>query len=228
MGGEGGRTKGTILDLSDGLIGNNASDKNKGGMLWTQKNLQQDQTRGARGLYRDSSPGDENSEGERKQIPTTQTKTGRGKELHQKGRPRKSQRGGEREEDIKSRGGGRATAAGKKRTLEAHAPAGRLEKRCKYNRRDVTLADGSNLGTNPVLGGVGEEGAGGGTGKRKGMCEHQRRGDRCKDCGGSGLCERQRQRIECKDCGGSSICKHQRQRRQCKDCDSSSLCEHQR
>jgi len=213
MGGEGGRTKGTTADLSDGLMGNNTSDKNKGGMQRTQKSVQQDQTRGARGLYRDSSSGDEKSEGERKQIPTTQTKTGgsetrtSNKGLHQKGGPRKLQSGGEREEDIKSRGGGRATAVGKKRTLEAHAPAGRPEILRKHKRRDVTLANGLNPGTNPVVVGVEEEGAGSGTRKRKGMCEHQRRRDRCKDC--DCISEHQRRRDRCKDCGCSGLCEHQ-------------------
>jgi len=163
MGGEGGRTKGTTEDLSDGLMGNNASDKNKGKMSRMQKSVQHNQTRGVRELHRGSSSGDENSEGERKQIPTTQTKTGgvetctSTKGLVQKGGPRKSQSGGGREEDVKSRGGGRVAAAGKKRTLEVHAPAGRPEKRHSRNGREVTLTDWLNPGMNPVSGGVGEE-----------------------------------------------------------------------
>jgi len=196
IGGEGGRTKGTTADISDGLMGNNASDKNKRGMPRTQKSVQQNRTRGARGVSRDNSSGDENSEGESKQIPTRQTKTGGDetrtstKELLQKGGPGKSQSGGAREEDIVSRGGGRAAATGKKRTLQAPASAGR-------------------------------------PGKHH-ICEHQRRRDRCKDCGGSGLCEHQRVRSRSKDCGGGSICEHQRIRSSCKECGGGSLCEHQR
>ena len=46
MGGEGGRTKGTTVDLSDGLMGINTSDKNKGGMLRTQKSVQRTKLEG--------------------------------------------------------------------------------------------------------------------------------------------------------------------------------------
>jgi len=155
--------KGTTVDLTDGLMGNDASDKNNGGIQRTQKSVKRDQTRGARGLYRDSSSGDENSEDERKQIPTTQSKTGGSetrastKGLLHKGGIRKSQSGGAREEDFENRGGGRAMAADKKRTLEAHAPTERHEKRRNHNGCDVTSTNGSNHGTNPVSGGIGEE-----------------------------------------------------------------------
>ena len=178
----------------------------------TLNSVEQNQSGGARGLQCDISSGDENFLDD-KQIPTTQTETGGGetrtstKGPHQKGGPRKSQSEGEREEDIKSRGGGRATAVGKKRTLEAHAPAGRPEILRKHKRRDVTLANGLNPGTNPVVVGVEEEGAGSGTRKRKGMCEHQRRRDRCKDC--DCISEHQRRRDRCKDCGCSGLCEHQ-------------------
>jgi len=234
LGGERDRIKGTTVDLTDGLMGNDASDKNKGGIQRMQKSVQRDQTRGVRELYRDSLSGDENSEDERKQIRTTQSKTGGGetrtstKGLLHKGGIRKSQSGGAREEDFENQGGGRAVAAGKKRTLEAHAPAERPEKRRNHNGRDVTSTNGSNHGTNPVLGGMGEEGAVGGTGKRKGMCEHQRRRRDCKDCVCNSFCEHQRRRSRCKDCGGSSICEHQRYRSTCKDCGGGSIREHQR
>ena len=39
-------------------------------------------------------------------------------------------------------------------------------------------------------------------------CEHGRRKDRCKDCGGAGICKHNRLRFQCKDCGGSQICQH--------------------
>ena len=60
------------------------------------------------------------------------------------------------------------------------------------------------------------------------LCEHNRRRNQCKDCGGSGICEHQRVRSTCEDCGGGGLCEHQRQRSQCKDCGGSGLCEHQR
>ena len=60
--------------------------------------------------------------------------------------------------------------------------------------------------------------AGKSTQARGGICEHQRRRSRCKDCGGPAICEHQRQRSGCKDCGGSGICEHQRIRSKCKDC----------
>jgi len=191
LGGERGRIKGTTVDLTDSLMGHDASDKNKGGIQRTQKSVQRDQTRGARGLYRDSLSGDENSEDERKHIPTTQSKMDGGETrtstkvvLHKDG-IRKSQRGGARDEDFENRGGGIAVAAGKKRTLEAHATAERPEKRRK------------NAATNG-----------------RGPYEHQLQRSVCKDCDGSGLCEHQQQRRRCKDCGGSSICEHQRREKQ--------------
>jgi len=76
--GERNRIKGTTVDLNDGLMGNDASDKNKGGKQRTQKSVQRDQPGGERGLYRGSSSGDKNSEDGRKHIPTTQSTTGGG------------------------------------------------------------------------------------------------------------------------------------------------------
>ena len=60
------------------------------------------------------------------------------------------------------------------------------------------------------------------------LCEHQRRRDRCKDCGGASICEHQRIRSRCKQCGGASFCEHQRRRSRCKQCGGAGLCEHQR
>ena len=59
----------------------------------------------------------------------------------------------------------------------------------------------------------------------EGVCQHQRRRSRCKECGGAGLCQHQRQRSACKECGGASICQHQRQRSQCKECGGASFCQ---
>lgn len=57
-------------------------------------------------------------------------------------------------------------------------------------------------------------------------CEHNRRKDRCKECGGSAICEHNRRRITCKECGGSQICEHNRLKNSCKDCGGSQICEH--
>jgi hypothetical protein len=53
-------------------------------------------------------------------------------------------------------------------------------------------------------------------------CIHQRRGSRCKQCGGSQICEHKRERSKCKQCGGASICEHKRERNKCFKCDPSS------
>ena len=42
--------------------------------------------------------------------------------------------------------------------------------------------------------------------KKQTLCEHQRRKNTCKECGGASICPHQRQRSSCKECGGSSIC----------------------
>ena len=57
-------------------------------------------------------------------------------------------------------------------------------------------------------------------------CEHGKRKDRCRDCGGSAFCEHGRQKTRCKECGGSEICEHNKQRSYCKDCDGSQICKH--
>jgi mannitol-specific phosphotransferase system IIBC component len=64
--------------------------------------------------------------------------------------------------------------------------------------------------------------------KEKNKCEHGRRRNRCKDCGGTSICEHDRIRSTCKDCGGASICEHNRIRSRCKDCGGGSICEHDR
>ena len=59
-------------------------------------------------------------------------------------------------------------------------------------------------------------------------CEHNRRKDRCKDCGGSQICEHGKRKERCKECGGSEICEHNRRRSECKECGGSQFCEHNR
>ncbi len=57
-------------------------------------------------------------------------------------------------------------------------------------------------------------------------CQHNRRIDRCKDCGGSGICEHKRIKGFCKECGGINICVHNRSKHVCKECKGSQICEH--
>ena len=59
-------------------------------------------------------------------------------------------------------------------------------------------------------------------------CEHNKRKDRCRECGGSSFCEHDRDKSSCKECGGSSICNHKKRKQLCKECGGSSLCEHNR
>ena len=57
-------------------------------------------------------------------------------------------------------------------------------------------------------------------------CEHGRRKDRCKDCGGAGICKHNRLRFQCKDCGGSQICEHNHRKATCLKCAGSQICKH--
>ena len=59
-------------------------------------------------------------------------------------------------------------------------------------------------------------------------CEHKKRKNECKECGGSQICEHKKIRSQCKECEGGSICIHQRRRSQCKECEGGSICEHKR
>jgi hypothetical protein len=60
------------------------------------------------------------------------------------------------------------------------------------------------------------------------ICSHDRRRNRCRDCGGSSICSHGRQKNRCRDCGGASICSHGRRRSDCRDCGGSSICNHGR
>jgi len=57
-------------------------------------------------------------------------------------------------------------------------------------------------------------------------CQHNRRKDQCKECGGSQICEHGRLRPRCKDCKGSQICKHGKDKAFCRDCKGSQICPH--
>ena len=63
---------------------------------------------------------------------------------------------------------------------------------------------------------------------KQGICEHQRRRSRCKECGGGSICRHQRRKDQCTECGGSSICQHKRIRSMCEECRGPSICQHQR
>ena len=57
-------------------------------------------------------------------------------------------------------------------------------------------------------------------------CEHDKRTDRCKMCGGVGICEHNKRKSECKLCGGSEICEHDKIKYRCRKCGGNQLCEH--
>ena len=59
--------------------------------------------------------------------------------------------------------------------------------------------------------------------RQKNKCEHNRRKNRCKDCG-VGYCEHGRLEGQCKDCG-TGYCDHGKQKNQCNDC-GTGYCEH--
>ena len=63
---------------------------------------------------------------------------------------------------------------------------------------------------------------------KRAKCEHGRRRNKCKDCGGSGICVHQRIRSNCKECGGSKFCSHGREKSKCKECGGSAICSHGR
>ena len=56
-------------------------------------------------------------------------------------------------------------------------------------------------------------------------CEHGRRRNYCKQCGGSSICEHGKQCNKCKQCGGSSICEHGKIRSTCIMCSKCPLLE---
>jgi hypothetical protein len=59
------------------------------------------------------------------------------------------------------------------------------------------------------------------------LCQHNKRKDRCIDCGGSGICPHNKQKNRCIKCGGNSICTHNKLKYQCKDCcNGVSVCQH--
>ena len=57
-------------------------------------------------------------------------------------------------------------------------------------------------------------------------CEHNKRKDRCVDCGGNGICEHNKHKYNCKECKGNGICEHNNRKVSCKECKGSSICAH--
>lgn len=51
------------------------------------------------------------------------------------------------------------------------------------------------------------------------MCDHGKRQESCKECGGKQICKHERQRSTCIECGGGSVCKCERQKSSCRKCD---------
>ena len=60
------------------------------------------------------------------------------------------------------------------------------------------------------------------------LCMHEKRRDKCKQCGGVGLCQHFRVRNQCRDCNGSGICIHQRRRSRCQECKQPQISVQQR
>jgi hypothetical protein len=61
---------------------------------------------------------------------------------------------------------------------------------------------------------------------RKSNCEHNKRKDRCRHCGGAALCEHNKRKEICRLCGGSSFCEHNKQKTLCRHCGGASICVH--
>ena len=53
---------------------------------------------------------------------------------------------------------------------------------------------------------------------KKWHCEHNKRKERCIQCGGSGVCKHGIYKERCVTCNGSQICEHKRRKSYCVDC----------
>ena len=56
------------------------------------------------------------------------------------------------------------------------------------------------------------------------ICEHKKRKQYCKECGGSAFCTHGKRKRFCKECDGSGLCNHGKQK--CKECNKHLLCNH--
>ena len=61
---------------------------------------------------------------------------------------------------------------------------------------------------------------------KQNKCEHNKRKNYCKQCGGSCICEHGKVKYECKLCDGNSICEHDKRRSYCKQCGGGGICQH--
>ena len=59
-------------------------------------------------------------------------------------------------------------------------------------------------------------------------CEHNKRKDRCIDCGGKQICEHGKRKSYCVLCDGSELCIHKKRKSRCKDCKGSEYCSHEK
>lgn len=57
-------------------------------------------------------------------------------------------------------------------------------------------------------------------------CNHNKRKNRCKQCGGSQICEHDKEKSRCVQCNGASICEHKIRRENCFKCKGSATCIH--
>ena len=60
----------------------------------------------------------------------------------------------------------------------------------------------------------------------KNKCIHNKRKNRCRECGGSSICIHDKLKSECRDCDGSAFCVHNKFKSQCRECDGSAFCIH--
>jgi hypothetical protein len=58
------------------------------------------------------------------------------------------------------------------------------------------------------------------------LCEHNKKKEYCRDCGGSQFCIHNKRKSRCIECDGSQICVHNKIKEICKECKGSSICKH--
>ena len=59
-------------------------------------------------------------------------------------------------------------------------------------------------------------------------CEHGKRKERCRECGGSSFCGHGKRKERCRECDGSEYCEHEILRFGCKLCSPTAYCDHER
>jgi hypothetical protein len=63
--------------------------------------------------------------------------------------------------------------------------------------------------------------------RERNKCEHGKKKNICRDCGGVSFCIHNKRKTTCAICGGGSLCEHKRPKHQCGQC-GTGLCEHGR